>query len=271
MHMLNGLLMRATQSASGGDWDPTGHAGGNSLWNHAGAVGAWLLLALFLGLVLVALLRRARYRAVDALGDADREALKDAVMAAEKRTVGELVVVVLERSDRHPQARWLAALSTLLLGSALLSAWLPWDAPLQLILCQLALGALGFASAALLPDFARHFVSPQRASEMAGEQALLEFTRYGLTETDERTGVLLFLSLFEHRAVVIGDRGINAVVPDDHWTKTIEAVLAGVRAGRVREGLEAGIERCSDVLAEHFPWREGDRDELENHVVVRSE
>lgn len=253
------------------DWEGAGHAAAGSWLSLLGLATAVLAAVVVIALLARALLRDGRYRAVRTLSQGDRDALAEAVRAAEARTVGELVVVVVERSDRHPGAAWLAALSFLVLGSVLLAAFLPWGDPFALLSCQLGLGVLGYACARWLPDFTRAFVSEARAAEMAEEQAVQEFHAQALHRTEAATGVLLFVSLLERRVVVLADHGIAAVVPEETWDEVDRAVLDGVRAGSLRRGLEAAVRRTGDILAEHFPWREGDRDELPNHVVVRRE
>jgi putative membrane protein len=115
------------------------------------------------------------------------------------------------------------------------------------------------------------FVDEERASAVAEEQAVNEFHRLGLSKTVARTGVLLFVSLFERRVVVLGDAGIHAKVGDEHWDATRAAILAKIRRGRVDEGLVDGIRASGEVLAQHFPWTQGDRNELPDRVVVREE
>ncbi len=234
-------------------------------------IGPWLLAAIALVLVARALARNHRYRAVVVLGAEDQAAVHAALVDVERRTHGEIVPVVLERSDAHPGAPWLAALCTLLLGSALLEAHMPWYAPHWLLLAQLALGAIGYCAAELLPDLKRAFVAESRASEMAEEQALQEFHRLGLHATSEATGVLLFVSLFERRVVVLGDRGIHAKVGDEHWQRTKDVILAAIARGSLRDGLIDGIRACGSVLEQHFPVREGDRNEIPDRVIVRRE
>lgn len=231
--------------------------------------GPYAFAALLAALVLLALVRHRRYRAVSVLTAADREAVRAALAAAERRTIGEIVPVVVERSDEHPGARWLWALVAASVGSVLLERHLAWDAPHWLILEQFALGACGWGLAWLLPDLQRRFVAPWRASEMAEEQALQEFHRLGVHETQGHTGVLVFVSLFERRVVVLADSGIAARVGAEHWDATKEAVLAGIRRGSLRDGLCDAIARCGDVLAEHHPWTGGDRNELPDRLVVR--
>jgi putative membrane protein len=229
-----------------------------------------LVLAALLALVIVrALLRQRRYRAASVLRESDQAAVRAALAQAESRTTGEIVPVVVERSDGHPEARWLVALGTLLLGSALLARQLPWESPALLLGCQVAFGALGWLAAFCLPDLQRLLISERRATHVAEEQAAQEFHRQGLHHTRDKTGVLLFVSLLERRVIVLGDEGIHARVGETHWTATTAAVLDGIAAGSLRDGLVAGIGKCGAVLAEHFPARLDDRNELSDRLVVR--
>ena len=62
--------------------------------------------------------------------------------------------------------------------------------------------------------------------------------------------------------VVLGDAGIDERVSEDHWRSTDEAILKGVATGSLADGLVGGIRACGAVLAEHFPWKQGDRNEV---------
>ncbi len=255
------------------------HTGAHAQWEPGPAKwiyavddwGPWVLAAIFVVLLVRAFLHQRRYRAVDVFDTGAQNAVHEALMSAESNTVGEIVPVVLERSDRHPEAEWMSALVTLLIGTALLQGVLPWQTPHYLILCQLGLGALGFLLARALPAWKRIFVSERRATEMALEQANQEFFRLGLHQTVARTGVLLFVSLLERRVVVLGDLGIHAKVGDEHWKHTQSVILDGVRSGHIETGLIYGIRATGTVLAQHFPWVHGDRNEIPDRVVVRVE
>jgi putative membrane protein len=236
-----------------------------------GNAGLVVMVALLAAVLLWAWLERARYRAEGVLGPDDLAALHAELASAERRTVGEVLPVVLERSDPHPGATWLAALVFLVTGSVLLYAFLPFEHPPLLLACQLALLGLGYAIARALPGFQRLFVSEARAAATAEEQAFQEFYRHALHETRERTGILLFVSLLERRAIVLGDTGIHARVGDEQWTRTTESLLAGIRRGSLRDGLTQAIREAAEVLASHFPWTEGDRNEVPDRLIVRRE
>jgi putative membrane protein len=246
-------------------WDGSG-------WSLALRFGApGLLLVLVIVLVARALLRQRRYLAAGVLGPRERERLHAAVCAAERLTVGEVVPVVFARSDAHPVVTWRAGVLGAVLGSACLASWLPWPAPHWLLLCQLVLGAAAALLARWLPDLARTLVSEARATELAEEQAYQEFFRLKLHETAGRTGVLLFVSLFERRVVVLADEGIDRRVGADAWAATKDAVLAGIRRGSLCDGLVAGIGEVGALLEQHAPWSEGDRNELPDRIVVQGE
>lgn len=265
------MVITLLMLAGSENWTAAADQTGRDFWavvEFAGPLIFGLLLVLLLGR---AVARRGRYRAVGVLSDADRAAVRDAVAEAEQRTVGEILPVVLERSDPHPAAEWLASVCFLLVGSALLVTWLPWDRPPLLLLCQLAMGASGFGLARALPGFKRVFIFEDRATAVAMEQAFQEFYANGLQKTEAATGVLLFVSLLEHRVVILADEGINAKVAAEVWKSTDDAILRGIQRASLRDGLIDGIHEAADVLAEHFPWKEGDRDEIPNRVIVRKE
>jgi putative membrane protein len=249
-----------------GDWNE-----GAGLLTHLGTWGPWVLALAAVLLVARAISRQSRYRAVEVLDAVACERVHDSIRRAELRTVGEIVPVVVERSDPHPGACWLAALTTLLLGSALASPVLPFHEPVWLLLCQAGLAGAGWLLARLLPDVQRLFIRQSRADAVVAEQSMLEFHRLGLQRTEAATGVLLFVSLLEHRVVVLGDEGIDAHMGPERWTEVTRAVLEQVAAGKLEAGLVAAIDALGHELEEHFPWAEGDRNELPDRLEIRRE
>lgn len=253
------------------DWGATGEQAANAVWDWIGILGPVVFTGLLVYFVLRAIARHGRYRVVGIFSEEDRRAVREAIAAAERRTVGEILPVVVERSDPHPGADWLAAIFCLLVSTSLLAPWMPWDHPVYLILTQFAMGAAGFGLARLLPGFKRLFIAEDRASSVAMEQAFQEFYANGLHKTEAATGVLLFVSLLERRAIVMSDEGIDSKVSPDFWAGTSDLILQGIRQGSLREGLIAGVRQIGGCLSEHYPWREGDRNEIPDRVVVRKE
>jgi putative membrane protein len=256
---------------SGTDWSAVGEQTATGIWNVLGWVGPTVFGLLLLLALARGYLRRRHYRAVDVFDERDVEAVRQAVVGAERKTVGEILPVIVERSDPHPGASWMAAMAFVLVGSSLLVVWLPWQHPTWVLGTQFLLGLAGFAAARALPDFKRLFVSSSRAEAVCREQAFQEFFGNGLHRTEAATGVLVFVSLLEHRAVVLADEGIDSRVEADFWAEVDRRVLDGIRSGSLRDGLIAGIEQIGDQLADKFPWTEGDRNEVPDRVIVRRE
>ena len=104
--------------------------------------------------------------------------------------------------------------------------------------------------------------------EAVRARAVRAFHEHGLQRTAEGTGVLVFASLFEREAVVLGDHGIHARMGDD-WRKAVDALTAGLRAGDPARGFVEAIAICGARLAEHFPREPGtppSRNELEDAI-----
>jgi putative membrane protein len=82
-----------------------------------------------------------------------------------------------------------------------------------------------------------------------------------------RTGVLLYLSLAEHRAEIVADEAIASKVAPEVWGEAMAALIGEVKAGRPAEGMAKAVHKIADVLAEHFPKTGGDRNQLPDRLV----
>lgn len=253
------------QDAGAADWTEQ-HAPGAPWWTWL--VGLGLIGVLFL-LAAQGIARRRDFQGRHVLQAADLAAIQRAVAAAEKRTVGEIVPVILDRSDRYPAADLWCGVSFAL--AAELAAWCltPGLSEGPTLALTLGAGALGWLLARTLPELRRRFVAPWRMREMAEEQAFQEFYRQGLHRTQAATGVLLFVSLLERRVIVMADEGIDKLVTEGTWKQVHALVLDAARDGRLGAGLVAAVERIGELLVEKFPWTEGDRNEVPDRVVVR--
>jgi putative membrane protein len=184
--------------------------------------------------------------------EAARARVAEAVRAAEAGSRGQVVPVVVARSDAYPEARLRAAL----LGAAVVTAGVllsPLPVTLgELPMAQVAGAALGWALAWLAP-VERLLVGRAHMDREVQARALRAFHEHGLHRTAEGTGVLIFASMLEREAVVLGDHGIHARVGDGEWKATVDALVAGLKGGAPVEGFVEAIGRCGARLAEHFP------------------
>jgi putative membrane protein len=184
-------------------------------------------------------------------GEEARARVAEAVKRAEALSRGQLVPVVVEKSDPYPEARFrgaivLAAVAT----GAVLLLHLPLSLA-ELALLQLAAGIAG-ALLAVWDPVERLLAGDRALDEAARARAMRAFHEHGLHRTAEGTGVLVFASLFEREAVILGDHGIHAKMGHD-WDHAVAALVAGMRAGDPARGFVEAIALCGARLAEHFP------------------
>jgi uncharacterized membrane protein len=102
----------------------------------------------------------------------------------------------------------------------------------------------------------------------ARERARQVFAEQGVWNTEENTGVLIYLLLADRRVEIVADRGITARVAEEEWQAICRKMEAHFREGRFEEGALAGIRAISDHLAAHFPGNESNPDELSNRPVL---
>jgi len=94
------------------------------------------------------------------------------------------------------------------------------------------------------------------------------FRRLGMHKTAERHGVLVYLAVEERRLAVVGDEGIHGRVGDRHWNRVRDLMIEELRANAPRQALEHAIAELGRALAEHYPRRRDDRNELSDEVSV---
>ncbi len=181
-----------------------------------------------------------------------QDRIAEAVRRAESRSTGQIVPVVVERSQPYEEVRWIAAVLGAAVATALVELFLPDPRVAEVLLAQVAGGVAGWL-VGRLEAVERLLAGRRHQSEAVHARAEQAFLEHGLHQTSAGTGVLVFASLREHRAVVLGDRGIHARMGDAEWQKAVDALVAGMARDAPGEGFEAAIDVVGARLAEHFP------------------
>ncbi|MBK8481048.1 MAG: TPM domain-containing protein [Proteobacteria bacterium] len=188
--------------------------------------------------------------------------VEEAVATAEARTAGEIVVVVVARSERYEGSRALLAALWTIMAATAAAAYLPWHVePLWLLVAQLPALALGFWLAGWGP-LLRTVLPPGRAARAVHERALRAFAEHGVHRTRDRSGLLILISALERRVEILGDDGIHQRVGAQGWAEQVTQLVAAVREGRPGDGLVSVIEQLGALLSAHFPRRSDDTNEL---------
>ncbi len=206
------------------------------------------------------------------LSSDDLSRIQQAVAEAEQRTSGEIVPYVVPRSDTYEGIVWkgagIAAALALACTVAIFRfyegwglAWLHtgWGTATL----ALAAGMAGGALSAFAPPIGRMLAGSASLTRAVHRRAMKAFVEEEVFATRERTGVLIFISLWEHRIEVLGDAGINAQVSADDWTDIVACIRDGVRSGRFADGLVEAIRMCGALLeTSQVERRDDDTNEL---------
>ncbi|MBA4165581.1 MAG: hypothetical protein C0510_13320 [Erythrobacter sp.] len=211
--------------------------------------------------------------------------VSDAVAEAEDLTSGEIVTVLADRSDGYSDIvlTWAAlasftAMSVFALWPDFLLDKLHWlkggwshDWTIgETISLAIGLGATKFFGvwALLLWDPLRFALIPGPVKSARVRAAAIRHFKVGAERrTHGRTGVLIYLSMREHRAEIVADEAIAEKVPAEVWGEAMADMLAEIGKGCVAEGMAAGVRDVGKVLAEHFPRDGNDHNELPDRLI----
>ena len=220
------------------------------------------------------------------LSEVECDQISAAVTAAEKRSSGEIVTIVAERSDPYHDValHWaiLAMLLTVAVAGLLPASvyeqialraggWGEADQRGRMIALLLAAMILAFLIVRWLLAFRlfRDRLIPHRAAVRRVRRRAIElFRAAGRGRTAGRTAVLLYLSLAERRAELVVDETIHARVEQSAWAAAMAALIEAVRDGRAGDGMVAAIGAIGDVLAIHCPRSDDDHNELPDRVIT---
>lgn len=213
----------------------------------------------------------------------DRNAIAEDIARAETATSGEIVPVVATASGSYDRAEdlfglvfALAALSVVWVFGGVLFAGCAWSTDpagglsLPVVLSVVAAAFfVGAFLATFVPGLRRPLIPGSEMDSEVERRAAESFHRFRIRGTAGATGVLIYVSLFEHRVRVYGDDAINEKIDGETWQEICNLVVDGIKKGDLSGGLRAGILRCGEVLTRHFPIEPGDRNELVNtlHLI----
>jgi putative membrane protein len=85
--------------------------------------------------------------------------------------------------------------------------------------------------------------------------------------TAGRTGILIYLSMREHRAEIVAEEAIASKVSAEVWGEAMALMLPHLKDGRLAEGMAAAVTRVGEVLAEHFPRSPDDINEIPDRLI----
>ena len=198
----------------------------------------------------------------------EKERLKATTHEVESRTIGEIVIMVVDHSDHYIEAE---VLGSVLFGSllSLVLTVLFFHASLWFYIPLSFLFFFPFWFLFIKVEVLKKlFIGSRRKEEAVSLRAERAFFERGLYKTRKNTGVLFFLSLLERKVWVLADKGIHEKMDQGTLNRFANEVSRGIKEGRACDALSQAIQEIGILLARHFPITPDDTNELPDDVVT---
>lgn len=219
------------------------------------------------------------------LSESDMEEIKNAVKKAEEKTNGEIALALTAESDHYSfwellASTYLAAFVFVILlpFASKISGlydkyfWLSsdWILPAFYGIATLAIIVFGFYFANI-PTIDRIIIPKSEKNKAVTNRAFRHFAESGVYDTKEHSGILIFVSYLEKQVRIIADSGIAKKIPQDLWNIIADDLASGIKNGKTKEGFISAVEKCGELLAENFPAKDENPNELNDGLVILEE
>lgn len=207
------------------------------------------------------------------LSENDKDLLEKTIARAEEQLRSQIVLATVIRSDSYAEIPWKAfalgvSVSGLLAlsGNLLFPGWIQGMAVLIAVVAMLATGAALALLTILLPVFARLFLNDSRAETETRQYAESLFLSRQLFLTKHRTGILLLISLFEKKVVIIPDKGVCDHVSNVDIQRIITLMKAPLGRNDYRRSMEIAVDELTKII-EPLTADDTTGDELPNRII----
>ncbi len=219
------------------------------------------------------------------LNEAEHRQVSDAVAAAEAQTSGEIVTIIADRSDGYADVALAWSIFAAFTAIAVFAAipqiyldnidwllgywghdWTFWE----VLTLALGFGVTKFVAVFLIQLYQplKFWLIPGPLKSARVRERAVSFFKVGAERrTHGRTGILIYLSMREHRAEIVADDAIADKVDPEVWGNAMADLLEEIKQGHLAAGMIAGIGDVGAILAEHFPREEDDQNELPDRLI----
>ncbi|TGK93176.1 hypothetical protein EHQ34_16940 [Leptospira levettii] len=203
----------------------------------------------------------------------DLDEIKSAVGEAESKTSAEIVPFFAESSHHYKEWSWFGAFLTGgITGISFYTAQnvygLVWGNESMFAILSVWVGAIiGLGVFTFFPKL-RFLLVPKNSKqyfvELRAKEAFLEEEVF---RTKNRTGILIYISLYEHFVRVYPDKEIARVVPKSEWNEAVRLIIEGMKSGKKKEGIVSSILFCGDLLKKYnIKIEKDDKNEISNEI-----
>lgn len=203
----------------------------------------------------------------------DLDEIKKAVGEAESKTSAEIVPFFAESSHHYKEWAWLGAF--LMGGVSGVTFYtvqnlygLVWGGESFFAVLSVWVGALlGLAITIVFPKIRINLVSRNAKQYFVDLRAKEAFLDEEVFRTKNRTGILIYISLFEHFVRILPDKEIAKVVPKSEWNEAVRLIVEGMKSDKKKEGIVSSILFCGDLLKKYnIQIEKDDKNEISNEI-----
>ena len=205
----------------------------------------------------------------------EKQKIKEAVSKIEKTTSGEIVTFFVKKSDNYYNvAAWsslFAGIMFLLIINILSYFWLlPFKFNiLQYSLYQILIMTLIYVFVSFIPSLKRLLIRKKRKEKAVHSGAVEAFINEEVFNTKERTGILIFISEFEHQVEIIADSGINDKLKDKDRKELVDTIIKGIKKNKTAEGIITAIHLYGNILVKTgYSIKSDDTNELKDDLRI---
>jgi len=207
------------------------------------------------------------------LTENDKSDLERRIAEAEKTTHTQIVVATVKKSDSYNEIPWKAfavassVAALIVLSAGLLGpAWIKTGVIPVSVLSIPGAAVIALVITVLFPPFARLFLSDERAEEEVKQYAESMFLNRELFSTSGRNGMLVLVSIFERKVIILPDKGVSESLKKDDLEFIISQMKNPLRSGELRSAIEIALAEIIRLIKPLQPGTD-EKNELSDEVI----
>lgn len=219
------------------------------------------------------------------LSEDDLNRINSAVKIAEGKTSGEIATAIIKESSDYAFYELgfsliVGALYFLIItifsgniNNSLSKMFWNYDPSYLLVFTGISLFLVIGITYALsnIPVIDRFIIPKKEQDKRVYNRALRHFIESGTCYTQDRTGILIFISELEKKVVLIADKGISDKIPQERWDGIVAEIVLGIKGKQVVDSIVSAVIECGNILVSQFPIAEDDVNELSDDIQILKE
>lgn len=198
--------------------------------------------------------------------------ITQAVVQAEMKTDGEIVPMIVARSSSVGHVFFhtsLLLLSFILLLALVFEPWWFFTFKWQALAVTGIFSSLGGFLLSKLNFVQRWLIPPEDQEAQVWQRAQAEWASNKLQKTKARTGILIFVSIMERKAVVLADEGIAKHYSPETWKEVVDILSLHLKRNEWVLGFQKAVEKCGQILQKHLPASHS-ANEISDHLIIKN-